>query len=98
MTRGRPVVLTFRQSCAVLYAVLVVGIEGRKIGRTFDGHTLLVVDSAEAEPVLAAYNARLTPIATGRSRLDGHAQYVTGFDQRKVVLTGAMSIRTMKPP
>ncbi|WP_244122644.1 hypothetical protein [Burkholderia multivorans] len=92
--RGRPVILTFRQSRrATLHAVLAVGIEGRKIGRTFDGHTLLVVDSAEAEPVLAAYNARLTRTAADHCRLGGHALYVTGLDQRKVVLTGAMSIR-----
>ncbi|CAN2526803.1 hypothetical protein [Burkholderia pseudomallei] len=92
--RGRPVILTFRQSRrATLHAVLAVGIEGRKIGRTFDGHTLLVVDSAEAEPVLAAYNARLTPAAPSHGRSSEQAQYVTGFDQRKVVLTGAMSIR-----
>ncbi|OXI88260.1 hypothetical protein CFB50_06925 [Burkholderia sp. AU33423] len=93
--RGRPVILTFRQSRrATLHAVLAVGIEGRKIGATFDGHTLLVVDSAEAEPVLAAYNARLTRTAADLGRLSGNAQYVTGFDQRKVVLTGAMSIRS----
>lgn len=92
---GRPVILTFRQSRrATLHAVLAVGIEGRKIGSTFGGHTLLVVDSAEAEPVLAAYNARLTRTAADRGRLGGHALYVTGFDQRKVVLTGAMSIRS----
>lgn len=92
--RGRPVILTFRQSRrATLHAVLAVGIEGRKIGSTFDGHTLLVVDSAEAEPMLAAYNARLTRTAADRGRLGGHALYVTGFDQRKVVLTDAMSIR-----
>ncbi|OMQ68924.1 hypothetical protein AQ713_15240 [Burkholderia pseudomallei] len=96
--RGRPVILTFRQSRrATLHAVLAVGIEGRRIGRTFDGHTLLVVDSAEAEPVLTAYNARLTRVAADRGRFGGHARYVTGLDQRKVVLTGAMSIRTMKP-
>ncbi|MBY4870070.1 hypothetical protein [Burkholderia anthina] len=93
--RGRPVILTFRQSRrATLHAVLAVGIEGRKIGRTFEGHTLLVVDSAEAEPVLTAYNARLTWTEIVRGRLGGHALYVTGLDQRKVVLTGAMSIRS----
>lgn len=93
--RGRPVILTFRQSRgATLHAGLAVGIEGRRIGRTFDGHTLLVVDSAEAEPILAAYNARLTRMATSRGRSSEHALYVTGFDQRKVVLTGAMSIRS----
>ncbi|WP_257010707.1 hypothetical protein [Burkholderia ubonensis] len=92
--RGRPVILTFRQSRrATLHAVLAVGIEGRRICRTLDRHTLLVVDSAEAEPMLAAYNARLTRTAADRGRLGGHALYVTGLDQRKVVLTGAMSIR-----
>ncbi|MBJ9732229.1 MULTISPECIES: hypothetical protein [Burkholderia cepacia complex] len=97
--RGRPVILTFRQSRrATLHAVLAVGIEGRRIGRTFDGHTLLVVDSAEAEPVLATYNARLTQAAADRGKLGGHAQYVTGLDQRKVVLTGAMSIRLSATP
>lgn len=97
--RGRPVILTFRQSrLATLHAGLAVGIEGRRIGRTFDGHTLLVIDSAEAEPVLAAYNARLTRTESGRARSGGHAQYVTGFHKRKVALTGAMSIRSGKPP
>ncbi|MDF3116596.1 hypothetical protein KPA94_24535 [Burkholderia semiarida] len=97
--RGRPVILTFRQSRrATLHAVLAVGIEGRRIGRTFDGHTLLIVDSAEAEPVLAAYNARLTRTDDCRGRPTGHAQYITGFDKRKVALAGAMSIRGSKPP
>ncbi|MFA8390732.1 hypothetical protein ACEPUD_11515 [Burkholderia ubonensis] len=97
--RGRPVILTFRQSRrATLHAALAVGIEGRRIGRTFDGHTLLVVDSAEAEPVLAAYNARLTWTDSGYGRSGGCAQYVTGFDKRKVTLTGAVSIRSGKPP
>ncbi|MDI6018221.1 hypothetical protein QLQ97_13330 [Burkholderia pseudomallei] len=97
--RGRPVILTFRQSRrATLHAGLAVGIEGRGNGRTFNGHTLLVVDSAEAEPVLATYNARLTRTATDRGRPGRHAQYITGLDQRKVVLTGAMSIRSGKPP
>ncbi|PXX13589.1 hypothetical protein C7399_114158 [Paraburkholderia tropica] len=96
---GRPVILTFRQSRrATVHAGLAVGIEGRRIGRTFDGHTLLVVDSAESEPVLAAYNARLTRVVSGCGRSGGHAQYVTGFDKRKVVLIGAMSIRSGKPP
>ncbi|WP_238326630.1 hypothetical protein [Burkholderia pseudomallei] len=96
---GRPVILTFRQSRrASLHAGLAVGIEGRRIGRTFDGHTLLVVDSAEAEPVLAAYNARLTRIESGRGESGGYAQYVTGLGKRKVALTSAMSIRSGKPP
>lgn len=97
--RGRPVILTFRQSRrATLHAALAVGIEGRRIGRTFDGHTLLVVDSTEAEPVLAAYNARLTWTDSGCGRSGRYAQYVTAFDKQKVTLTGAVSIRSGKPP
>ena len=96
--RGRPVILTFQRSRrAALHAVLAVGIEGRKIGTIFDTNTLLVVDSAEAEPVLAAYNARLTWTESSRGWSGERAQYITGFDKRKVVLTGAMSIRSKKP-
>lgn len=99
VSRGRPVILSFRQSHRTsLHAVLAIGIEGQRIGRTFRGHTLLVIDSAEAEPVLAAYNARISWTAPHRRKSDQRARYITGFDQRKVTLTGAMSIRTMKPP
>ncbi|MBT2794749.1 hypothetical protein J7I88_29280 [Paraburkholderia strydomiana] len=99
VSRGRPVILSFRRSRrAALHAVLAVGIEGRRIGRSFDGHTLLVVDSAEAEPVLAAYNARLMRTDSGRGRQREYARYVTAFDDRKIVLVEAMSIRAGKPP
>ncbi len=94
----RPVILVFRESRrGTLHAVLVVGIEGQRLGRTFYGHTLLVVDSAETEPVLAAYNARLTHTTNARIRSSEYAQYITGFDERKVALSGAMSIRGRKP-
>jgi len=96
---GRPVILTFQRSRrAALHAVLAVGIEGRRIGRSFDGHTLLVVDSAEAEPTLAAYNARLTRTESGRSGRGEYGRYVTAFDDRKIVLVEAMSMRAGKPP
>ncbi len=108
VSRGRPVILSFRQSHRTsLHAVLAIGIEGRSIGRTFHGHTLLVIDSAEAEPILAVYNGRVTWTVPRRRKSDEqHARYITGFDQRKVTLTGAMSIRlsttvadrTAKPP
>ncbi|MBU9174038.1 hypothetical protein KTE48_04815 [Burkholderia gladioli] len=95
---GRPVIVTWRELHRVtLHAVLVVGIEGRQTGRTFEGHTLLLIDSAEAEPILAVHNARLT-WTTGRGRKGEYAQYVTAFERRKVVLAGAMSIRSGKPP
>ncbi len=97
VSRTRPVILTFRQPCqTALHAALAVGLEGRKTGRIFIVHTLLVIDSAEAEPVLAAYNARLTHTTNARIRSSEHAQYVTGFDKRKVALAGAMSIRHRK--
>ncbi len=97
VSRTRPVILIFRQPCqATLHAALAVGLEGRKTGRTFIAHTLLVVDSAETEPVLAAYNARLTHTTNVRIRSSEHAQYITGFDKRKIALAGAMSIRRRK--
>ncbi|HGL5383452.1 hypothetical protein [Burkholderia orbicola] len=95
---GRPVIVTWRElHRATLHAVLAVGIEGRQTGRTFEGRTLLLIDSAETEPVLTVYNARLT-WTTGRGRKDEYAQYVTAFERRKVILAGAMSIRSGKPP
>lgn len=95
---GRPVIVTWRElRRATLHAVLAVGIEGRQTGRTFEGHTLLLIDSAETEPILAVHNARLA-WATGPGRKDEYAQYVTAFERRKVVLAGAMSIRSGKPP
>jgi len=95
---GRPVIVAWRElHRATLHAVLAVGIEGRQTGRTLERHTLLLIDSAETEPILAVYNARLT-WTTGRGRKDGYAQYMTAFERRKVVLAGAMSIRSGKPP
>lgn len=95
---GRPVIVTWRElRRATLHAVLAVGIEGRQTGRTFEGHTLLLIDSAETEPILAVHNARLM-WPTGRGGKDEFAQYVTAFERRKVVLAGAMSIRSGTPP
>ncbi|WP_282506385.1 hypothetical protein [Burkholderia cepacia] len=71
---GRPVIVTWRElHRATLHAVLAVGIEGRQTSRTFEGHTLLLIDSAETEPILAVYNARLT-WPTGRGRKAEYAQ------------------------
>ncbi len=96
---GRPVIVTWRQlRRAALHAVLAVGIEGRQTGRAFEAHSLLLIDSAETEPTLTAYNARLT-WGTGRSsRPNESVRYITAFDERKIVLIGAMSIRAGKPP
>lgn len=96
---GRPVIVTWRRlSRAALHAVLAVGVEGRQTGRAFEAHSLLLIDSAETEPVLAVHNARLTWASERRGRQNGYARYDTAFDERKVVLVGAMSIRSGKPP
>lgn len=97
--RGRPVIVTWRRlRRAALHAVLAVGVEGRQTGRAFEAHSLLLIDSAEAEPVLAVHNARLTWATEQRGGQNGYARYATAFDERKVVLVGAMSIRSGKPP
>lgn len=91
--QGQPVVMAFRErhrTCQ--HAVLVVGVEGRQIGRTFEGHTLLAIDSSEVEPSLAAYNARLTWSDDDR-RSARHAVYETTFDRKRVVVTEAISLR-----
>lgn len=96
---GRPVIVVWRElRRATLHATLTVGIEGRQVGRNFTGHTLLVIDSAEAEPTLTAYNARLTWATERSSRPNETARYITAVDERKIVLIGAMSIRAGKPP
>lgn len=98
VTMGRPVIVTWRDlRRATLHATLTVGIEGRQVGRSFAAHTLLVIDSAETEPTLAAYNARLTWAAERSSRPNESARYITAFDERKIVLAGALSIQAGKP-
>jgi hypothetical protein len=92
--RQRPVILVWEElRRAALHAVIAVGTEGTQTGRVFEGHTLLIIDSAEAEPVLAVHNARLTWTPTGHGKRSPYAHYVTTYEQRKVVLVGAMSIR-----
>lgn len=94
VSRGWPVIVSWREArSAHLHAVLAVGIEGRQSGRTFDPHTLLLIDPAEAEPMLAVHNARLTWAATKPGRRAAYAEYVTASYRRRVVLAGAVSIR-----
>ncbi|MDN4574799.1 hypothetical protein DBB29_19540 [Pandoraea cepalis] len=93
--QGRPVVMAFRErqrTCR--HAVLVVGVEGRQTGRTFQGHTLLAIDSSEGEPSLAAYNARLTWSGSDQASAR-HAVYETTFDRKRVVVTEAISLRSV---
>lgn len=104
--QGQPVVMAFRErNRTCQHAVLVVGIEGRQIGRSIESHTLLAIDSSEVEPSLAAYNARLT-WSDGDQRSERHAVYETTFNRKRVVVTEAISLRpaprkrrrTDKPP
>lgn len=61
VSRGWPVILAWREvRSSHLHAVLAVGLEGQQKGRTFEPHTMLLIDSAEGEPSLAVHNARLT--------------------------------------
>lgn len=99
ISRGWPVVVSWRERHRVQeHAVLVVGVEGRKQGRTFRPHTLLALDPAECEPSLTVYNARLTWTASGRRKDNAHVRYVTATYRRAIVVTGAISIRTVRKP
>ncbi|WP_454721858.1 MULTISPECIES: hypothetical protein [Cupriavidus] len=92
--RGWPVIINWRERRrSGLHAVLVVGIEGQQTGRTFAPHTLLALDSAEAEPFLAGYNARLTWTSSARGKRSLHARYVAASGQRTIELVGALSFR-----
>lgn len=85
---GHPVVVGWRQRHPVKWhAALVIGIEGRQVGRAFAPHTLLLLDPAEEAPTWASYNARLEPTAVPLS----HYRSPTGT--RAVKLMGAVSLR-----
>lgn len=96
ISRGWPVVVSWREwRRPQLHAVLVVGIEGQQSGRTFTPHTLLVLDSAAAEPSLVTYNARLTYRAPGTAtgKRSARAQYETAHGRHTIELVGALPFR-----
>ncbi|WP_287382730.1 hypothetical protein [Ralstonia sp.] len=94
LARGWPVIVSWRERHrSQLHAVVVVGIEGQRVGRTFTPHTLLALDPAQAEPTLAVYNARITFRTPGASKRNAHAQYVTAHDRCAIELVGALSFR-----
>lgn len=57
---GRPTIIGWQQHLPVQgHAALVTGIEGHLHGRTFEPHTLLLLDPAGDDPGLTGFNARL---------------------------------------
>lgn len=83
LTHGWPViVMLFDCRSNARHATLVTGIEER------DGkpETLLLLDPAEAEPVLSACNARL-------ERGSPHTAYITAQSASRIRIDGAVSIR-----
>jgi hypothetical protein len=92
LQRGRPVIVGWRRRrVRDAHAALVVGIEGRQHRRTFEPHTLLLLDPAAAEPGLAACNARLL---FDRKR----PTYVTVAEAYPVTVDVAVSIRPIARP
>lgn len=91
LKHGWPVILGWRsRSPPEGHAALVVGVEGRRGARGFKPHALLLLDPAEAEPGLAAFNARLE---FGRGARRQWLRYVTAAGTRSIVLEGGVSIR-----
>jgi len=75
---------------------LAIGVEGLRRQRAFSPHALLLLlDPAETEPTLAAFNARLEFGKAGRSIRVCH---VTAAATGTVTTYGAVSIRLVKPP
>lgn len=90
LATGRPIIVGWQQEPPVTaHAALVVGIEGRQMGKAFVPHALLLLDPAENAPMLASCNARLE-FTHAR-----HAAYTTAHATRRVQLRGAVSIRPL---
>lgn len=90
---GWPVILFFREwHRTIRHAALAIGVEARQTGRALRPHTLLMIDSAECEPCLAAYNARLTWCPDDVST-NTRALYETPFGRSKIVAVGAIAVR-----
>ncbi|WP_186136265.1 hypothetical protein [Burkholderia gladioli] len=87
LAAGNPVIVGWNQPHPVsAHAALVVGIEGRQNGRTFEPHSLLLLDPAGDAPVLAGFNARLD-----RHGDDG-VIYRSSSAARAICLKGVVSI------
>lgn len=87
LRKGWPVIVGWRRHpVRDAHAALVVGIEGRQHGRTFEPGALLLLDPAGVEPRLAACNARLV---FDRKR----PSYVTDAHAYPVTVDTVVSIR-----
>ncbi|OXI29544.1 hypothetical protein [Burkholderia aenigmatica] len=85
---GWPVIVGWQQRHRVKWrAALVIGIEGRQIGGTFEPHAMLLIDPAGNEPSLAGFNARLD------RRGDEQFRYQSPTAARDVRLLGGVSVR-----
>ncbi|MCS6477380.1 hypothetical protein [Burkholderia thailandensis] len=86
---GSPVIVGWNQPHPIsAHAALAIGIEGRQKGRSFEPHSLLLLDPAGDMPTLAGFNARLD-----RHGDDG-VIYRSANATRAVCLKGAVSINT----
>jgi hypothetical protein len=95
LAKGWPVIVSWRILHPPLrHAALANGVEGLRRKRAFSPHALLL-DPAEAEPTLAAFNARLELGKAGRSTRVCH---VTAAATGTVTTDDAVSIRLVKPP
>ncbi|VVE51829.1 hypothetical protein PAN31108_04751 [Pandoraea anhela] len=93
---GWPVVLCFHEwHRTTKHAALAIGVEGIQSGRVLHPHALLLIDSAEYEPCLAAYNARFTWCSDDTSA-STRALYETAFQRSKIVAVGAIAIKKRK--
>lgn len=91
LTSGAPVIVGWRSRHPLQRrSSLAVGVEGLRRQRIFSPHALMLIDPAEAEPALAACNARLE---SGGAR---HASYVTATATHRAAIDGAVSIRLLK--
>ncbi|CAJ0802465.1 hypothetical protein LMG7141_04113 [Ralstonia condita] len=89
LSKGWPVIVGWHTRRHA-HAALAVGIEGRQRNRRFTPHTLLLLDPAESEPGLAAFNARLK---FGKRK----PLLAMAAATQAVTLEGAVSIR-LNPP
>ncbi|MFM0434848.1 hypothetical protein PQQ84_00175 [Paraburkholderia strydomiana] len=95
LSRGHLVVVSWRTVRRTHYhAVLAVGLEGVQRGRTFEPHTLLLLDPSENEPWLSTCNARMSVGGLAAGKRSRDARYVTAGYTDRVIADGAVSIQT----
>ena len=94
LSEGHLVVVSWRPVRRSHYhAVLAIGLEGVQRGKTFEPHTLLMLDPSENEPWLSTCNARMSKVGLTPSKRGREAQYVTASYTERIIANGAVSIR-----